>query len=213
VAVAVALLAVTRSVPLTAATSVASVAVLRVVADRRRRQAAADGAEAAAELLSACAAELRGGAAPAAALAAAAAAGPAWAGDLCRPGLEPAAVLATLGTRPGCRALADLAVAWRVAESTGGALAGTAGRAAETARAELATRRTVAAELAGARATALLLAGLPVAGVLLGSTLGADPTGFLLGDLPGQLCLLAGVLLVAAGTAWTEAITRRAEPP
>ena len=42
---------------------------------------------------------------------------------------------------------------------------------------------------------------------------GANPGGFLLTTPPGQLCLVVGTLLVAAGVGWTEAIADRAERP
>ena len=114
---------------------------------------------------------------------------------------------------PGAAALADLAVAWRVVADTGAGLARAVDRVACGARADADVRREVAAQLAGPRATAALLAGLPLAGVGLGAALGADPLGFLLGGRPGRSCLLAAVVLVAAGTAWTDTIAARAEPP
>lgn len=129
------------------------------------------------------------------------------------PAADPAAALARVGRTRGCELLADLAAAWRVTESTGAGLAGAAARLAAAARADEAVRRELAAQLAGPRATALLLTGLPVVGLLLGATLGADPAGFLLGTAAGRCCLLAGAALVTAGTVWTEAIVTRAERP
>jgi tight adherence protein B len=54
---------------------------------------------------------------------------------------------------------------------------------------------------------------LPVAGVLMGSALGADPLAFLVSSGAGRVTLLAGTLLIAAGVGWTEAIVRRAGGP
>ncbi len=165
-----------------------------------------------ADLLGALSAELRAGSEPRLALAAVCAGPvPAVAAAARSPASAPAAALSTAGRVPGAEALADLAVAWRVVEATGGPLAAAVDRLAATARAETAARRELAAQLAGPRATAVLLSLLPVAGVLLGSALGADPLGFLLGTGAGRGCLLAGTVLVAAGTAWTEALAGRAE--
>lgn len=62
------------------------------------------------------------------------------------------------------------------------------------------------AALAGARATAVILAALPVAGVVLGQLIGADPLGFLLGGGAGGWLLITGVGLVAAGLIWSDRI-------
>ena len=113
----------------------------------------------------------------------------------------------------GSELLADLAAAWQVTDAAGARLAGPATRLAETARAADAVRRELDAALAGPRATAGLLSMLPVAGVLLGSALGADPLAFLVSSGAGRVCLLAGTLLIAAGVGWTEAIVRRAGGP
>ena len=46
----------------------------------------------------------------------------------------------------------------------------------------------------------------------LGQLLGADPIGVLRGGPLGQVLLVVGLGLVAAGRAWTEQILRRAVP-
>lgn len=199
------------SVLLGLAAVVAAATVIRAVRRRSRRRAADAASESVAELLAGFAAELRAGARPDEGLRAAAVAVPRLP-DLLGRATDPVPVLVAAAGDPGAAALADLATAWRVAETTGAGLAAVSTRLAESARADLAVRRAVAAELAGPRATATLLAGLPAAGVLLGTALGADPLGFLLGRTTGRACLLAGVLLVAAGTAWTDSVAARAEP-
>lgn len=78
---------------------------------------------------------------------------------------------------------------------------------AEAAEAD-ALRRTA---LAGPRATARLLAWLPVGGIALGTFLGADPVGVLLGGGIGGLCLLGGSALFLAGRRWVAALVADAE--
>jgi tight adherence protein B len=208
---------VTGAALLAVAAGVAVATVVRVVAGRARRRRADSVRTAVVDLLTALAAELRAGSEPRAALAAAGASGLALLAPVVAaarsPVADPAAALDLIACEAGAGGLADLAVTWRVVTDTGAGQAAVVERLAAAARADAAVRREVAAQLAGPRATALLLAGLPAAGVGLGTALGADPLGFLLGGRPGRACLLAGVLLVAAGTTWTEAIARRAEPP
>ena len=129
------------------------------------------------------------------------------------PATDPAAALRTVAADQGSELLADLAAAWQVTDAAGAGLAGPATRLAEAARAADAVRRELDAALAGPRATAALLSMLPVAGVLLGSALGADPLAFLVSSGGGRVVLLAGTLLIATGVSWTEAIVRRASGP
>jgi tight adherence protein B len=161
--------------------------------------------------LSALAAELHSGQPPPAALAYAAGEPPCW----------PAALAAAeagddiaAGLRRDARehpALAGLAACWQVGESTGAGLAEAVDRLARAARLDEETRSQLAAHLAGPRATARVLAGLPVVGIGLGVMLGADPLAWLLGTPLGWCCLALGVLLSAAGMAWTGAIVRGVE--
>jgi tight adherence protein B len=71
---------------------------------------------------------------------------------------------------------------------------------------------SVQALLAGPRATAGVLTALPGLGVALGQLLGADPIGVLRAGPLGQVLLVVGIGLVAAGRAWTDQILRRAVP-
>lgn len=184
-----------------------------VVAARGRRSSDPSLAADTGELLAGLAAGLRTGAAPRAVLAQVATELPtlgALAAAARSPTGDVAAALAGLSASPGGRWLADLAVIWSVSEATGAPLADPVARLGAARRAQVALHRELAAQLTGPRATARLLALLPVAGLLLGSGLGGDPTGFLLASAPGRLCLVAGAGLVVAGLLWTRAIVRSA---
>ena len=208
---------VTGAALLTLAVAVVVATAARAASDRARRRRAETSRGMVLDLLAGLSAELRAGSQPRAALAVVCSSAPALLAPVAvaarSPVADPAAALDLAAREPGATALADLAVAWRVVADTGGGLAAVVDRVASGARADAAVRREVVAPLAGPRATAALLAGLPLAGVGLGVALGADPLGFLLGGRPGRICLLAGAVLVAAGTAWTDAIAARAEPP
>ena len=153
----------------------------RATALRRRQREEA----ALAELVGALAADLRAGQQPAHALAALRAADPRF--DL-------------LGRSVGVGAV------WTICERSGAPAAAVLDRVEEDLRATVHQRREVAAQLAGARSTAGLLALLPLLGIGLGATMGADPLHVLLGTPAGQLALVMGVGLDAAGLLWTSRI-------
>lgn len=111
----------------------------------------------------------------------------------------------------GAELLDELAGAWLVAERSGAPLARVLDRLEETARGDLEIEREVEAGLAPARATGRLMAVLPVFGLALGSGMGGDPVGVLVGTVPGVLCLAAGCALACAGIAWVERIATSAE--
>ncbi|MFC4616335.1 type II secretion system F family protein [Cellulomonas algicola] len=67
----------------------------------------------------------------------------------------------------------------------------------------------VATALAGPRATARVLLVLPVAGVLLGTLLGADPLGVLTSGGVGTGCALLGAGLLVLGRWWTGRLLAR----
>jgi tight adherence protein B len=106
--------------------------------------------------------------------------------------------------------LRGLAVCWEVCQGSGGSLAAAVDRLEETLRVEAVLREELEAELAGPRSTALLIAFMPVFGLLLGTGLGGDPFHVLLRTPVGWACLVLGVGLELAGTAWTAAIVRAA---
>lgn len=133
------------------------------------------------------------------------------------PELDPVAVAARLGADvpeamrevarlPGAAQLVGVAAAWQVAHRSGSGLADALRTTATRVADERATRRLVAGELASARATAHLMAGLPVLVLLLGSGIGGDPVGFLLGAPVGMGCLAGGLLLTWAGLTWLDRI-------
>ncbi len=206
--------AATGSVAVAVAAGTAVLTAASTVRTRGRRRSAEARRAQVVDLLGALAAELRAGSQARLALATVCAgSGPLRpvAAAARSPVADPATALADAAAAPGAGALADLAVAWRVVSETGAGMADVVERLAATARSDDEVRREVAAQLAGPRAAATLLSALPGAGVALGAALGADPLGFLLGAPVGRACLLAGVLLVATGTAWTEAVARRAD--
>jgi len=126
-------------------------------------------------------------------------------------GTNTVAALRQLATRPGATSLRRLAACWQAAEESGAGLAQAVERIAVTLQAEEALRREVRAQLAGPRATARMLAGLPALGLLLGAALGARPLEVLLHTVYGVGCLVAGILLAAAGVVWIDRLARAAE--
>lgn len=193
---------------------VALVALAVVIAvgrevDRRRRSAAADRrADLVLALCDGLAADLRAGQPPVTALEAAA---EDWSelvpvASAARLGADVPTALRALAGRPGAGQLRVVAAAWQVAHRSGAGLARALELAAGNLRAERATARVVATELVAAEATARLLAALPLGVLLLGSGLGGDPLGFLLGTTPGLVCLVVGLGLAQVGMLWLARI-------
>ncbi|NHD19171.1 MULTISPECIES: type II secretion system F family protein [unclassified Actinopolyspora] len=110
-------------------------------------------------------------------------------------------------------ATARFARCWRMSEQHGVAL----GRLLETVREDAEHRvrvvRDIDSKLAGPRATAAVLSGLPLLGLLLGETGGADPIGVLVSEPVGQLLLLVGTALLCAGVLWVQRLTEVAMRP
>ncbi|MCF6737579.1 type II secretion system F family protein [Blastococcus sp. KM273129] len=106
-------------------------------------------------------------------------------------------------------ALARLSAAVALGARTGCSLAAVVAAVEDDLRARLARRRELLVATAGPRAGARLLAGLPVLGLAMGSGVGADPWHVLTATATGQGLLVAGVLLEAAGVAWTGRLVRR----
>ncbi len=124
-------------------------------------------------------------------------------------GADVPAVLRELSLHPGARQLRTLAATWQVAHDTGSGLAAAIGQAAEAIREDRRTARLVRSELAAAHATARMLAVLPFGVLLLGSGVGGDPVGFLVGTTAGLVCLGLGLGLSFAGLLWLESIADR----
>lgn len=106
--------------------------------------------------------------------------------------------------------LGQVAACWR-AGSRGAGLVEAIQHVAASARAAEDVRVEMEAQLAGPRSTARLLSILPVVGLGLGVMLGADPLTWLLGSLPGRLCLGVGVGLTLIGMWWTGRIAAGVE--
>lgn len=110
-------------------------------------------------------------------------------------------------------AMARFTRCWRMSEQHGVAL----GRLLETLREDVEYRvrvvRDIDSKLAGPRATAAVLSGLPLLGLLLGETGGADPLAVLVSDPAGQFLLLAGTVLLCSGVLWIQRLTEVAMRP
>jgi tight adherence protein B len=175
--------------------------------ERRERQLAVI------ELCDALSAELRAGGPPERALERSCASRDEWSGisRTARLGGDVGAAMVRGSAEPGADGLRALAAGWRVASSTGAGLADVVERVATGLRADEDARAEVTASLGPPRATAKMLAVLPVFGLGLGSSMGADPVAFLLDTGFGLACLLLGLLLAGAGVLWVEKLAAAAE--
>jgi tight adherence protein B len=124
-----------------------------------------------------------------------------------RVGCDVAAEFRKHSKTPGYEGLAELALAWQLAENTGASLVATLDSLANRMKAEAETKATVRAELAAAQSTCRLLAILPLAGIALGYGMGGDPLAFLTGSAFGNFALVAGAGLACAGVLWSERIS------
>ncbi len=104
----------------------------------------------------------------------------------------------------------DLASCFSVAERSGAPLAEVLTRYAVQLDAAVDAQAARETALAGPRATVTLLGWLPVVGVLLGSLMGVNPVGVLLGSPPGLLTLLLGLGLMLAGRLWSRRLVAAA---
>jgi tight adherence protein B len=128
-----------------------------------------------------------------------------------RLGGDLAASLRFCANRPGLEDLRSVAAAWEVAEGAGIGVASVLDRVASGLRNDDEARDEVRAGLAPVRATARLLAVLPVVGLGLGSSVGADPLHFLIQTTAGLGCLSIGIVLAMTGIWWVERLARAAE--
>lgn len=185
-----------------------SLATARLVAATRRRKTADRREERVLELCEVLVSELRSGQPPVTALEHSV---EVW------PEFEPIATAARLGAdvpgalrrvadMPGASGLRDIAGAWSVAQGAGAGLAAALTQVAASARDSQSTRRLIAGELASAQATARLVAALPLLTLAMGSGIGGDPWGFLLGTPAGLACLACGLALAFLGLLWIERI-------
>jgi tight adherence protein B len=127
-----------------------------------------------------------------------------------RDGGDVSRALVSAAPAQGGEGLIRLAACWDVGVSAGAGLAAVVERVGAALRTAQAHRQDVAAQLAGPRATARMLAALPALGLLMGAGLGMRPLDFLLGGVPGLLCLTSGIALDACGLWWTHRMAARA---
>jgi tight adherence protein B len=112
---------------------------------------------------------------------------------------------------PGSAGLTAVAAAWDVAERSGAGLAVVVERVTESVRHDADAAAEVASALGPPRATARMLVALPVLGVGLGMSMGANPLDFLLTTTPGLGCLFLGLMLALLGLVWVERLAAAAE--
>ena len=163
------------------------------------------------EALASLEAELQSGLAPAVALARSAGVPPAWPTALAALRIGGDVAVALQADARDQPVLGQLAACWEVAAHTGSGLSQSVAMLAESARTREELEAALNAELASPRATVRVLSMLPVLGILLGISLGADPLGWLLGSPAGLACAAMGVLLTTAGTLWARQIVRAVE--
>jgi tight adherence protein B len=200
------------STPLVAVLAAGCAALgIRALGIRQDRAGADARLLALAEALGVLAAELRAGRALPDAASAAAGACPV--ADLRRDLTSVLRAAATAdAVAPAVPELAAVSSAVQLSLRTGCSLAGVAAALEDDLRARHRHRLELRAATAGPRASAVVLAGLPLLGLAMGSGIGADPWRVLTTTGPGQVLLVAGVLLEIAGVAWTGRLTRRAAP-
>ena len=191
-------------------------AIMGVLLLRSQRRTAARAADRAARVQEACevmAGELAAGLPPGRVLATAATVCPELAGVVAahRLGGSVPDSLRSAAAEPGAGDLALVAAAWQVAHRSGAGLAEALSGVSVALRERQSLRRLVGSELSSARATARLMVALPVLTLLMGSGIGGDPVGFLIGSPGGWACLGGGLALGLAGLAWIEAIAGAVE--
>jgi tight adherence protein B len=102
--------------------------------------------------------------------------------------------------------LRSLAACWQVGLNSGAGLGASISQLSIALRAQQEVRAHLEAELAGPRATAVTLGFLPVIGIGLGYTLGAEPLTWFFSGLFGLGTLLVGLALTLSGLWWTSRI-------
>ncbi|WP_205693054.1 hypothetical protein [Cellulomonas sp. IC4_254] len=105
---------------------------------------------------------------------------------------------------PVRRRVAGVLAAGRLAAELGAPTAGVLEECARALAADADAETAVRSALAGPRQTTTLLTWLPVLGVALGTLLGADPLGTLLGGGGGTAAGIGGLVLTLLGRRWTR---------
>ncbi|HWD07267.1 MAG TPA: type II secretion system F family protein [Amycolatopsis sp.] len=186
---------------------VVTVAVAQEWRNRKESTAVLARGEHTSAVLRTMVAELRAGAHPVLAAEAAADAVPSLAGEL-----RNLATAARLDGALGSHELPELAAAWTLARRHGLPMADTLDAARRDTDAATAFARRLHAKMAGPRMSATVLTALPVVCLAMGQAIGAAPVAVLTRTLLGQLFLVAGAVLIWAGTAWSRALTGRITP-
>ena len=122
---------------------------------------------------------------------------------------DAADVPAAIGALPGW---ADVAAAWRIAETVGAPLADSLRGIASALQDAARTRDEVRVALAEPAGTARLMAWLPLVAVALGALLGFDTLRTLVVNPIGIGCGVAGVALILMARQWNALLVRRADP-
>lgn len=123
-----------------------------------------------------------------------------------------AAAAATGGAAPtlATAELQRVASLWALSVSRGIPIAGLLTTARDEIDHAIRHRAATDAALAGPKTTAAVLSLLPLAGVAMGSAMGANPIGFLTRSGIGSVLLVVGTALVCAGVVVSQEIIRRA---
>ena len=100
--------------------------------------------------------------------------------------------------------------AWLLSHRTGVPLAEVMQSTATDLQAKLHHQERTEASLAGPRASTRVLMFLPLAGIVMGQSLGAGSVQFLLTTQLGGMLLLAGVVLEIVGLEWSRALMAKA---
>lgn len=106
--------------------------------------------------------------------------------------------------------LERVACLWRCAQTRGVPIASLLATARDEIDTRLQHRAATDAALTGPKTTATVLSLLPLGGVAMGSAMGANPVGLLLGPGIGSALLLVGTAFVCGGVLASGAIIRRA---
>ena len=204
---AAALIGAALSTPLVAALAGCCAALAaRALLRHRRAAREADGLRALAEALGVLAAELDAGRPlPAAARTAV---------QACPDGDTAARLVGVLDLdadrQAGSAELERIRAAIRLSARTGCSLSAVVRALEDDLRARHRQVQDLRTATAGPRASAVVLAGLPVLGLLMGNGIGARPWAVLTTTAAGQVLLVGGVALEAAGIAWTGRLSARA---
>ena len=106
--------------------------------------------------------------------------------------------------------LERVACLWRCAQTRGVPIASLLATARDEIDTRLQHRAATDAALTGPKTTATVLSLLPLGGIAMGSAMGANPVGLLLGPGIGSALLLVGTAFVCGGVLASGAIIRRA---